>query len=247
MIKKTLCLLCAVLIFATGVFAESRNWFFKPADHARPVMPPDGVPDPGDRVIYQGPDEKCVYLTFDAGYSNENVLSITQILKERKIPAAFFILKHMVTDHADLLAEWSEAGILVCNHTMTHPNLTRVSKEKMTEELTGLEDLYRETTGKELDKFFRPPEGAYNEEVLNTARDLGYTTVFWDCAYADWDNAHQMAPQDALELLLSRTHNGAVVLLHPTSATNAAIFSDYLDALCADGYRFGALAELCDA
>ena len=94
------------------------------------------------------------------------------------------------------------------------------------------------------DKFYRPPEGRFSEQNLEFADRLGYTTVFWSLAYADWDNEKQMSPERALDLILARTHNGCVALLHPTSATNAAILGRYIDALRADGYTFGSLTEL---
>lgn len=238
-----LCLIC-VAFCISSVSAQELNWFFKPVEDSRPVMPPDGVEDPGKDAIMIGPDEKCVYLTFDAGYVNENVEEITRILIEEEVPAAFFILKQVVRENGELLKTWQEAGFLVCNHTLTHINCARATKEKMNEEILGLEALYRETTGQEMAKFFRPPEGAYNASVIESAAALGYRTVFWSAAYADWDNEKQMAPRSALELLLKRTHSGAVVLLHPTSATNAAILRDYIRALKTAGYRFGSLEEL---
>ncbi|MBR6530310.1 MAG: polysaccharide deacetylase family protein [Clostridia bacterium] len=233
----------ALLLVPTHA-AEEYHWFFKPVKDARPTMPPDGVKDPGENALMIGPDAKRVYLTFDAGFINDNVRTITQILKEEEVPAAFFILKQVVNENADLIEEWREAGFLVCNHTFTHKNCARLSEEEMKRELLSLEELYREKTGGELAKFFRPPEGSYNQKVIDTAASLGYRTVFWSCAYADWDNDRQMAKADALKLLLSRTHNGALVLLHPTGNTNAAILRDYIRALKTAGYTFGSLEEL---
>lgn len=237
-----LCFLCLPLL-AAPVLAEEHHWFFKPVADARPQMPPEGVGDVGDAILI-GRDEKRVYLTFDAGYVNENVVEITRILKQEGVPAAFFVLKHTVEAYPELVREWHEAGFLVGNHTMTHPNLARVDAARIEQELVGLEEPYLQTVGVPMDKYFRPPEGSYNQQVLSVAKSLGYRTVFWSAAYADWDNDAQMPKREALSLLLSRTHAGAVVLLHPTSATNAALLADYISALRAAGYTFGALSEL---
>lgn len=243
--KKILLSVFVALFSVFGVAAgEEYHWFYMPKADARPIMPPEGVTDPGESALMIGPDEKRVYLTFDAGYVNENVRTITQVLKEEEVPAAFFILKQVVNENADLIEEWDAAGFLVCNHTLTHVNCARVSETRLKEELLGMEELYREKTGKEMAKFFRPPEGSYNASVIETAASLGYKTVFWSAAYADWDNNAQMAPSEALKLLLRRTHNGALVLLHPTSNTNAAILRDYIRTLKAAGYTFGSLEEL---
>ena len=72
----------------------------------------------------------------------------------------------------------------------------------------------------------------------------GYTSVFWSMAYDDWDNSRQMDPGRAKEKLLSTTHDGAILLLHPTSATNAAILGDLIREWKNMGYSFGSLKEI---
>ena len=79
---------------------------------------------------------------------------------------------------------------------------------------------------------------------MKLADELGYKTIFWSFAYADWDNNQQMSRERAIAKILDNMHNGAVILLHPTSATNAAILGDVIQALKAQGYRFGTLDEL---
>ena len=72
-------------------------------------------------------------------------------------------------------------------------------------------------------KYYRPPQGIYSQKNLEMAKEMGYKTVFWSLAYADWNNDAQPAADYAYSKLLPRTHNGAVVLLHSTSKTNAEI------------------------
>ena len=97
---------------------------------------------------------------------------------------------------------------------------------------------FLEKTGYDMDKYFRPPEGAFTENTLKFAHELGYTTVFWSLAYADWDNNKQLNPEKALSLLVSRTHNGCVLLLHPTSETNVKILDSYIKTMKKQGYEF---------
>ena len=78
------------------------------------------------------------------------------------------------------------------------------------------------------------------------AKDMGYKTVFWSLAYADWDNEKQPEPEAALEKLNSRVHDGAVVLLHATSKTNAEILDRLITTWKDMGYRFAPLTELFD-
>lgn len=199
------------------------------------------------KVIYMGsPDEKVVYLTFDAGYENGNVEKIVDTLDRHGIKGAFFVLPHFIRQNSELVNRMAESGHLICNHSTTHGDMSKISDiESFEKELAGVEDVYREVTGKELSKYFRPPEGKFSEQTLEFAEELGYTTVFWSLAYADWDNNNQMSPEKAKALVLSRVHNGCVLLLHPTSATNAAILEDLITELSKEGYRFGTPDEFC--
>ena len=76
------------------------------------------------------------------------------------------------------------------------------------------------------------------------AKELGYKTVFWSLAYADWKNDAQPTKEQAFAKLLPRVHNGVVVLLHSTSATNASILDELLTKWEDQGYRFASIEEL---
>jgi peptidoglycan-N-acetylmuramic acid deacetylase len=117
-------------------------------------------------------------------------------------------------------------------------------KDAFTAELRELEQAYRTATGMELPKYYRPPQGIYSEDNLRMAKELGYRTVFWSLAYVDWYRDDQPTREQAFAKLLPRTHNGAVVLLHSTSATNAEILDELLTRWEEMGYRFGTLEEL---
>ena len=190
-------------------------------------------------------EEKVVYLTFDAGYENGNVEKILNVMKEEKVVGAFFVLGHLIQNNPDLICRMTEEGHLVCNHTVHHKDMSKIDdSEAFARELQELEAMYQALTGKEMAKYYRPPEGTFDERSLRFAFGLGYKTVFWSLAYADWDNQKQPDPQKAKALLLQYMHNGAVILLHPTSATNAAILKDLIVTLKSQGYRFGSLDEL---
>ena len=128
---------------------------------------------------------------------------------------------------------------------MHHRDMSKLAdREVFSAELTELETLFRETTGQELPKYYRPPQGVYSEENLKMAKELGYKTVFWSLAYADWDNNAQPSKETAFSKLLPRIHNGAVILLHSTSATNAEILEELITNWESQGYRFEAIDKL---
>ena len=189
--------------------------------------------------------EKVLYLTFDAGYENGCTAKILDTLKEKQVPAAFFLVGNYIRQSPDLVRRMVAEGHTVGNHTMHHYDMSRLSdKAAFSKELTDLEALYKETVGQELPKYYRPPQGIYSEENLKMAQELGYKTLFWSLAYVDWNNDAQPTREAAFAKLLPRTHNGAVVLLHSTSKTNAEILGELIDKWKAMGYRFGTLEEL---
>ena len=190
-------------------------------------------------------NEKVLYLTFDAGYENGCTAKILDTLKEKQVPAAFFLVGNYIRQSPDLVRRMVAEGHTVGNHTMHHYDMSRLSdKAAFSKELTDLEALYKETVGQELPKYYRPPQGIYSEENLKMAQELGYKTLFWSLAYVDWNNDSQPTREAAFAKLLPRTHNGAVVLLHSTSKTNAEILGELIDKWKAMGYRFGTLEEL---
>ena len=198
-----------------------------------------------DAVYLGATGEKVLYLTFDAGYENGCTGQILDVLKKQAVPAAFFLVGDYLERNPDLVRRMAEEGHIVGNHTMNHPDMSKLSdKAAFAKELTGVEELYRQITGREMAKYYRPPQGLYSRENLEMARDLGYRTVFWSLAYVDWNNDKQPTADYAFSKLLPRTHNGAVVLLHSTSKTNAAILDTLLTKWKEQGYRFGTLEEL---
>ncbi len=188
---------------------------------------------------------KVLYLTFDAGYENGCTEKILDTLKAHNVKAAFFLVGNYIERNADLVRRMAEEGHTVGNHTMHHYDMSKISdRETFSKELGDLETLYRDTTGQELPKFYRPPQGIYSEENLRMAKELGYKTVFWSLAYVDWKNDAQPDPAASVEKLLKRTHDGAVILLHSTSKTNAQILDTLLTRWEKAGYTFATVDEL---
>lgn len=189
--------------------------------------------------------EKVIYLTFDAGYENGCTAQILDTLKDHNVPAAFFLVGNYMERNADLVRRMVEEGHIVGNHTMHHRDMSQLEeKEAFSKELTDLEVLFTEITGQDLPKYYRPPQGTYSQDNLIMARDLGYRTVFWSLAYVDWNNDAQPTAEEAFSKLLPRIHNGAVVLLHSTSQTNARIMDELLTKWKDMGYTFGTLDDL---
>lgn len=189
--------------------------------------------------------EQVLYLTFDAGYENGCTEKILDVLQAHEVKAAFFLVGNYLQRNPELVRRMVREGHTVGNHTMHHPDMSKITDfSAFSEELQALEALFTQVTGEEMPKYYRPPQGNYSEENLKMAQRLGYKTVFWSLAYVDWKNDDQPSADYAFSKLLPRTHDGAVVLLHSTSQTNAQILDELLTRWEEMGYRFGTLEEL---
>lgn len=189
--------------------------------------------------------EKNIYLTFDAGYENGYTAGILDVLKKHEVPAAFFLVGNYLETSPELVKRMVDEGHIVGNHTFTHPDMSQIAtEESFGEELTKLEAKYKAVTGKEMKKFYRPPQGKYSEANLKMAQKMGYKTVFWSLAYVDWYESDQPSREEAFGKLIPRIHPGAIVLLHSTSQTNAEILDDLLTEWEKMGYSFKSLEEL---
>ena len=189
--------------------------------------------------------KKVIYLTFDAGYENGNTPAILDTLKKHNVPAAFFLVGNYLETSPELVKRMISEGHIVANHTYHHPDMSKISsKDAFEKELSDLEALYTEVTGGTMARYYRPPQGKYSKENLAMAKELGYTTFFWSLAYVDWYQDKQPTREEAVKKLLGRIHPGAIVLLHSTSSTNAAILDELLTKWEDMGYSFRSLDEL---
>lgn len=189
--------------------------------------------------------KKVIYLTFDAGYENGNTPAILDALKKHKVSATFFLVGNYLETSPDLVKRMIADGHTVGNHTYTHPDMSKISSiESFQSEINKLEQKYKEVTGTELTKFYRPPQGKYSTANLEMAKKMGYKTFFWSLAYVDWYQDDQPTKEEAFNKLLNRIHPGAVVLLHSTSKTNGEILDELLTKWEEMGYSFSTLDQL---
>ena len=256
--KRDLFILIGALVVALGMglyimlgqAIQTASWGLS---YRTEGMPPEGPASAAelakyDAVYLGNTQEKVIYLTFDAGYENGCTAQILDALKKHNAPAAFFLVGNYLEKNPDLVRRMVDECHIVGNHTMHHPDMS-VARDRATieAELTGLEALLTEITGKKMSKYYRPPQGKYAKNDLQIVKDLGYKTVFWSLAYVDWNNDDQPTAEQAYSKLLPRIHNGAIVLLHSTSKTNAAIMDELLTKWEQMGYRFAPLDELFSA
>ncbi|PBE45142.1 delta-lactam-biosynthetic de-N-acetylase [Clostridioides difficile] len=223
------------------------DWYFNPREDGKqpsPIKEADFVKKYG--AYYVGnPNEKVIYLSFDAGYESGNTPKLLDTLKKHNAKAQFFVVESYIKSNPDLIKRMEKEGHLVCNHSKSHPSMAGITDfEKFKEEITSVEKAYKDVTGKEMPKYFRPPMGKFSEQSLKYTQDLGYKSIFWSFAYVDWYEKKQPTHEFAKNKIYSRTHPGAIVLLHPNSSTNTEILDEVLTHWEKEGYKLKTLDYL---
>lgn len=185
-----------------------------------------------DAVFIGEPNGK-IYLTFDEGYENGYTPKILDVLKEKNVKAVFFITGAYAKSQGDLIRRMIDEGHVLASHSMTHPGGTKpklpeLSYDQIVNEIVELHDYVLEHYDYTM-TLFRPPEGVFSERSLAIAQKLGYKSVFWSFAYADWNPDQQPDRAEALAKVTGASHDGGVFLLHAVSKTNTEILPEVID------------------
>lgn len=186
-------------------------------------------------LIAMTDDEGVIYLTFDQGYENGYTTPILDVLKEKNVRATFFVTMSYAKKNPELMKRMFNEGHVIGNHSNTHPVMSTLSVQDCIDEIMSLHNYILDTYGYEM-TLFRPPSGEFSVTSLEIARLLGYQNVFWSFAYVDWETDNQPDPATAYERMTSKTHDGAIYLLHTVSSTNAEVLGDVIDYWHSKGY-----------
>lgn len=221
-------------------FKKSKNGQLPSIDQEgfKPILERHGAIFLGDT------SKKQIYLTFDNGYENGYTVKILDVLKEKKVPAVFFVTGHYVKDQPELLKRMVSEGHIIGNHSWSHPDVTTISNEQMKVELDKVKQEVAKVTGQNEMQFLRTPRGIFSERTVSFSKGLGYTNVFWSIAYKDWDTKQQKGAQYAYDQVMKQLHPGAVILLHSVSKDNTEALDRIIDDARKQGYEFKGLDQL---
>lgn len=208
-------------------------------DKNRPVAAVETQQKLGDEynAAFIGPEDKVIYLTFDQGYENGYTGKILDTLKEKQVPATFFLTYDYCKEAPDLCRRMVAEGHTLGNHSQKHKSFPTLSVSEANADIDFMHQYVKETFGYDM-KVFRFPMGEYSERMLAVVRDYGYKSIFWSYAYKDWVPEAQPDKAESLEKLKKNLHPGAIFLLHSVSSTNTAILGDFIDYALSQGYTF---------
>ncbi|MGL4521716.1 MAG: delta-lactam-biosynthetic de-N-acetylase [Bacilli bacterium] len=240
----------AFVLQSAPVFAVANHpihWGFQRAKNETPPQAGavlDRMLEKYDAFYLGDTKKKMIYLTFDNGYENGYTAKILDVLREKKVPAAFFVTGAYLRTAPNLVQRMVNEGHVVGNHSYHHPDMTTISDEEIREELQQVVADYTKVTGKTEMHYLRPPRGVFSERVLKVARDEGYVSVFWSLAFVDWRVDAQRGEEYSYQNVMKQIHPGSVLLLHAVSSDNAAALGRIIDDLHKRGYTFETLDSL---
>lgn len=184
--------------------------------------------------------EKKLAISFDAAWGADYTRELLRILKEHRVKTTFFLTGIWVEKYPEMVREIAAQGHEIGNHTTTHPHCASLSREQLTRELTDNDRMIRRLTGKGT-RLFRPPFGEYNNEVLRTARSLGYEVIQWSVDSLDWQ---EVGTEAVVDRVLKNVQPGAIVLFHNNAKYTSQALPIILESLQKQGYRLVPISEL---
>ena len=195
-------------------------------------------------IYRKNTDKKVLYLTFDCGYENGYTGTILDILKEKNVPAAFFLNGHFISSSPELVKRMLDEGHIVGNHGNNHKVMAKLSLDEFMYEVESMNELMKENVpGSPYMRYFRPSYGSCSEWDMALIREMGLTETLYSWTYYDYDPENQMDPAAALELAKQGIHNGSVIMLHTVGETNTKMLGDFIDYAKEEGYTFLSLDE----
>lgn len=198
---------------------------------------------PAAQEIYRGPaDARQIALTFDAGADSDATPMILKALKDADVRATFFLTGKWVEQNPALTKKVAQDGHVIGNHTYSHPDLTKLTDDRIIEQLASTDDLIRQTVGYSTKPLFRFPYGARDVRVLRTIAAQGYRSIYWTTDSLDWKP--DMTPQKEKERILGGLGNGAIILMHCGSEKTADILPELLDEIKSRGYDIATIPEM---
>ncbi|WP_458406769.1 polysaccharide deacetylase family protein [Anaerotignum sp.] len=187
-------------------------------------------------------DEAKVSVSFDAAWGADDTDELLRILKENDVKATFFLCGYWVEKYPEEVKKIADAGHDLGNHSATHPHMSQLTAEQITEELQKCHQNVKELTGIEMD-LFRPPFGEYDNEVIETATANGYHTIQWDIDSLDWK---EQGKEAEINQVLNHKHlgNGSIILFHNDAKYTPQVLDTILKGLKDKGYEIVPISEL---
>lgn len=190
-------------------------------------------------IVQGNSANKSISISINVDWGQEYIPELLEILCQHHVRATFFITGRWAQVNGQLVQQIVYRGQDIGNHGFSHPHVNDLTLDENMDEIRQTEEVLYKLT-KQHTKFYAPPYGEYNETVLDAAARSNLRTVLWSIDTVDWQNP---TPQWIIARVQRMSHNGAIILMHPTPATVKAL-PDILTTLAGQGYEIVSLEKL---
>lgn len=181
--------------------------------------------------------QKKIAITFDDGPHPTYTEELLDGLKERGVPATFFVTGEHAALHPELIKRMQQEGHLIGNHTYSHIQLRRGNREEFRKELKKTNEILEEITGEEV-VYVRPPYGSWDKAL---EKELNMFPVLWTIDPTDWSC---LDARTVTQRVLDKAQENGIILLHDYYKTSVEAALEIVDALREQGYTFVTVEEL---
>jgi polysaccharide deacetylase family sporulation protein PdaB len=185
-------------------------------------------------------DNKCVSLTFDAAWGNEDTQLLIDILGKYNVRATFFIVGFWAEKYPESVRALSAAGHEVMNHSDNHAHFSRLSADQIVENITACNQKIAAVTGV-TPTLFRCPYGEYDDHVIKALKSMGMYTIQWDVDSLDWKN---LSSSEITQRVTARVNPGSIVLFHNAALHTPEALPSIIEYLIQNGYSIVPVSEL---
>ena len=184
-------------------------------------------------------DKQTVAISFDAAWGADKTSEIMSICEEYGVKATFFLVGFWVQDYPDVAKSIADRGFEIGLHSSTHPDMSKLSASQVELELSKNVDII-ETVCQVEPKLFRPPFGAYNNQLIDICKRMNITPIQWSVDSLDWKN---LGKENILNRVLSKTKNGSIILMHNGTKDTANVLDEMIKKLKEKGFNFKPTSE----
>ncbi len=199
-------------------------------------------PTPSLKLVYWGNGKKKqVQIGFDVEGDPKVLYQILDILREYHYHTTFFIQGAWAKLHPEAVKRIVQEGHEIGNHSWSHPDFRKLTREQIIKELTSTENICVKLTGESTKPYFRPPYSYRNGQSIRVAYELGYTHILWSIDSYDW---RDKSADKVYHNIVDHVRPGAIIYLHTSHRTDPIALKKALETLTKEGYKLVSLTEI---
>ncbi len=187
-------------------------------------------------------NKKYIALTYDAGDGASATSHLLNVLDKYNVKTTFFLTGEWTEKYPDIGRQIINSGHEIGNHTFNHPDLTKITRSEIIDEVVKAEATIKKLTNTDCRPLFRPPFGAWNRDVLEALGELGYQySIYWSLDTIDWK---QPSVDDIVTRIMDRIKNDDIILMHLEYLNTAKATDIIIPKLKALGYEFVKVSQM---